>query len=73
MCNYSNICFLLSSFAIIGQRHEQVHPHQEQDLWVPHESQRGGELPAGAAAVTICNDVPVVVELQLLQEVRHHL
>lgn len=47
--------------------------HQEQDLWMANEGQRGGELPAGATAVTVGDDVSVVVELQSLQEVTHHL
>lgn len=40
--------------------------HQEQDLWTANESQRGGELPAGAAAVAVSDDVSVVVQLQPL-------
>lgn len=37
------------------------------------ESQRGGELPARAAAVAVGDDAPVGLELQPLQQVRHHL
>lgn len=37
------------------------------------ESQCGGELPAGAAAVPVSDGGSVVVELQPLQEVTHHL
>lgn len=37
------------------------------------ESQRGGELPACAAAVAVGDDGPVGLELQPLQQVRHHL
>lgn len=40
---------------------------------MPDESQRCGELPAGATAVTVGNDVSVVVQLQPLQQVVHHL
>lgn len=56
-----------------GQRCEQVCPHQEQDLWMPDESQRSGELPAGAATVAVSNDVAVVAQLQPLQQILHHL
>lgn len=48
-------------------------PHQEQDLWVSNKRQRCGKLPAGSTAVTVSNDVSVVVELQSFQEVVHHL
>lgn len=37
------------------------------------ESQRRGELPASAAAVAVGDDAPVGLELQALQQVRHHL
>lgn len=47
--------------------------HQKQDLWMTDESQRGGELPAGAAAVAVSDGASVVVQLQPLQEVTHHL
>lgn len=47
--------------------------HQKQDLRMTNESQRGGELPAGAAAVAISDGASVVVQLQPLQEVTHHL
>lgn len=40
---------------------------------MPDESHRSGELPAGAATVTVGDDVFVVVELQPLQQVPHHL
>lgn len=48
-------------------------PHQQQDLRMADESQRGGELPASAAAVAVGDDAPVGLELQPLQQVRHHL
>lgn len=48
-------------------------PHQQQDLGMADESQRGGELPASAAAVAVGDDAPVGLELQTLQQVRHHL
>lgn len=48
-------------------------PHQQQDLRMADESQRGGELPASAAAVAVGDDAPVGLELQPLQQVRYHL
>lgn len=40
---------------------------------MPDESQRSGELPAGAATVAVGNDVAVVAQLQPLQQILHHL
>lgn len=37
------------------------------------EGQRGGELPASAAAVAVGDDAPVGLELQSPQQVGHHL
>lgn len=54
-------------------RREQVPPHQQQDLRMADEGQRGGELPSSAAAVAVGDDAPVGLELQSLQQVRHHL
>lgn len=47
--------------------------HQKQDLWMADESQSSGQFPAGAAAVPVSDGSFVVVELQPLQEVTHHL
>lgn len=40
---------------------------------MPNESQSGGELPTGATAVTIRDDVSVVIQFQPLQQVVHQL
>ncbi|KAG7282850.1 hypothetical protein CRUP_020688 [Coryphaenoides rupestris] len=44
------------------------HRHMQQDLRVSDERQRCGELPTGATAVAVGYGVPVVHQLQLLQQ-----
>ena len=55
------------------KRRERAVPHQEKDFRMSDESQRSGELSAGAATVTVSNDVFMVAQLQPLQQVVHHL
>lgn len=47
--------------------------YQEQDLGLSNQSQGCREFTACPTAVAFADDVPVVAQLQFLQEIVHHL
>lgn len=47
--------------------------YQEQDLRLSNQSQGCRQFTACSTAVALADDVPVVAQLQFLQEIVHHL